>query len=52
MIMMPSKNIKLVVGIVTIFFVLGYNNNLSFTVASPTSDSSEGEDIFGTIQSL
>lgn len=45
---MPSRTIKLVVGIILIFFVLGYNSNIiSFTVASPTSDSSEGKDVFG-----
>jgi hypothetical protein len=48
MIMVPSKSIKLVVGIILIFFVLDYNSNIiSFTVASPTSDSSEGKDVFG-----
>src|SRR5262245_13146562 len=48
MITMPSKSIKLAVGIILIFFVLGYNSNIiSFTVASSTSDSSEGKDVFG-----
>jgi hypothetical protein len=47
MITMPSRSIKLVVGIILIFFVLGYNSNISFTVASPTSDNSEGKDVFG-----
>jgi hypothetical protein len=44
---MSSKNLKLVVLIILIFFVLGYNSNISFTVASPTSDSSVGKDVFG-----
>jgi hypothetical protein len=47
MIKMPSESIKLVVGIILLFFIVVYYNNISITAASLTSDSSNGEDIFG-----